>query len=187
MAADTAPIDKDVMLIVTDSHGEPYAVRKPFKLTATGGVSSGKGTPLAVTPLQWKPYVAPKKRCVSPLACPGTAPRCVGTGPGRDSPRIRTGLYRAAEPARPIATARALSLTVKLSPIACDCPALDPATLEAWTEASLGSRALAKNPDLNAEALAADVLAVKAVFGQVLGRIHELAAPGRISVMDGAG
>jgi hypothetical protein len=46
---------------------------------------------------------------------------------------------------------------------------------------------LAKNPDLNAEALAADVLAVKAVFGQVLGRIHELAAPGRISVMDGAG
>ena len=33
---------------------------------------------------------------------------------------------------------------------------------------------MAKNPDLNAEALAADVLAVKAVIGQVLGRIHEL-------------
>ena len=64
---DTVPIDKDVMLIVTDGHGEPYAVRKPFKFTATGWVSSGKGTPLAVTPLQWKPYVAPKKRCVSPL------------------------------------------------------------------------------------------------------------------------
>jgi hypothetical protein len=57
---DTAPVDADVMLIVTDRHGEPYAVCKPFKLTATGWVSSGKGTPLAVTPLQWKPYVAPK-------------------------------------------------------------------------------------------------------------------------------
>jgi hypothetical protein len=33
---------------------------------------------------------------------------------------------------------------------------------------------LAKNLDRNAEALAADVLAVKTVFGQVLGRIHEL-------------
>jgi hypothetical protein len=52
----TAPIDKDVMLIVTDG-GKPYAVLKPFKLTAVGGISSGKGTPLAVTPLQWKPYV----------------------------------------------------------------------------------------------------------------------------------
>ena len=43
---DTAPIDTDVMLIVTDG-GEPYAVLKPFKLTAAGWVSSGKGTPLA--------------------------------------------------------------------------------------------------------------------------------------------
>jgi hypothetical protein len=32
---DTAPIDTDVMLIVTDG-GEPYAVLKPFKLTAAG-------------------------------------------------------------------------------------------------------------------------------------------------------
>ena len=54
---DTAPIDKDVMLIVTDGQGEP------FRLTAAGWVSSGKGTPLAVTPLQWKPYVfRPKNR-----------------------------------------------------------------------------------------------------------------------------
>jgi hypothetical protein len=59
---DTAPIDKDVALIVTDSQGEPYAVFKPFKLTAAGWVSSGKGTPLAVTPLHWRPYVARKKR-----------------------------------------------------------------------------------------------------------------------------
>jgi hypothetical protein len=33
---------------------------------------------------------------------------------------------------------------------------------------------LAKNLDRNAEALAADVLAVKVVIGQVPGRIHEL-------------
>jgi hypothetical protein len=41
---DTAPIDQDVMLIVTDGQGEPYAVLKPFRLTAAGWVSSGKGT-----------------------------------------------------------------------------------------------------------------------------------------------
>jgi hypothetical protein len=58
---DTAPIEQDVMLIVTDGQGEPYSVLKPFKLTAAGWVSSGKGTPLGVTPLQWKPYV-PRKR-----------------------------------------------------------------------------------------------------------------------------
>jgi hypothetical protein len=56
------------MLIVTDGQGEPYAVYKPFKLTAAGWVSSGKGTPLAVTPLQWKPYVSrPKKRHVQQI------------------------------------------------------------------------------------------------------------------------
>jgi hypothetical protein len=58
----TAPIEKDVTLIVTDGQGEPYTVSMPFKLTAAGWVNSGKGTPLAVTPLQWKPYVPrPKK------------------------------------------------------------------------------------------------------------------------------
>jgi hypothetical protein len=59
---ETAPIDKDVMLFVTDGQGEPYAVNKPFKLTAAGWVSSGKGTPLAVTPLLWKPYFPSRKR-----------------------------------------------------------------------------------------------------------------------------
>jgi hypothetical protein len=54
----TAPMDKDVMLFVTDGQGEPYAVY--FKLTSAGWVSSGKGTPLAVKPLQWKPY-APRQ------------------------------------------------------------------------------------------------------------------------------
>jgi hypothetical protein len=43
------------MLFVTDG-GEPYAVLKPFKLTAAGWVSSGKGTPLAVTPLRAVSY-----------------------------------------------------------------------------------------------------------------------------------
>jgi hypothetical protein len=57
---ETAPIGKDVMLFVTDGQGEPYAVYKPFKLTAAGWVSSGKGTPLAVTPVLWKPYI-PRK------------------------------------------------------------------------------------------------------------------------------
>jgi hypothetical protein len=48
------------LLIVTDG-GEPYAVLKPFKLTAAGWVSSSKGTPLAVTPLLWKPYILRKR------------------------------------------------------------------------------------------------------------------------------
>jgi hypothetical protein len=56
---DTAPIGQDVVLVVTDG-GEPYELHSPFKLTAAGWVSSGKGTPLAVTPLQWKPYSSPQ-------------------------------------------------------------------------------------------------------------------------------
>jgi hypothetical protein len=59
---DSAPSDQDVALIVTDG-GKPYSVNGPFKLTAAGWVSSGKGTPLAVTPLRWKPYVPRPKRC----------------------------------------------------------------------------------------------------------------------------
>jgi len=59
---DTAPVDQDVMLLVTDGRGEPYPMPYPCKLTAAGWVSSGKGTPLAVTPLQWRPYDGPKKR-----------------------------------------------------------------------------------------------------------------------------
>jgi hypothetical protein len=59
---DTAPFNQDVALIVTDG-GKPYLLNSPFKLTAAGWVSSIKGTPLAVKPLQWKPYVPrPKKR-----------------------------------------------------------------------------------------------------------------------------
>jgi hypothetical protein len=57
---DSAPVDQDVALIVTDG-GKPYSLNGPFKLTAAGWVRSGKGTPLAITPLQWKPYVAKKR------------------------------------------------------------------------------------------------------------------------------
>jgi hypothetical protein len=60
---ESAPFDEDVTLQVTDGRGGPYPIPYPCKLTAAGWVSSSKGTPLAVTPLQWKPYVArPKKR-----------------------------------------------------------------------------------------------------------------------------
>jgi hypothetical protein len=53
---ESAPLDEDVTLRVTDGHGEPYSLLNPSRLTATGWVSSGKGTPLAVTPVKWRPY-----------------------------------------------------------------------------------------------------------------------------------
>jgi hypothetical protein len=57
------------MLVVTDGQGAPYAVLKPFRLTAAGWVSSGKGTPLVVTPLHWRP--------TSPAACQRPARRAL--------------------------------------------------------------------------------------------------------------
>jgi hypothetical protein len=53
---DTAPLDEDVMLEVTDDRGECYRLPNPCRLTASGGVSSSKGTPLVVTPVKWKPH-----------------------------------------------------------------------------------------------------------------------------------
>jgi hypothetical protein len=54
---DTAPFDQDVALIVADDQGLRYALDWPCRRTATGRwVHSTKGTPLAVTPVQWKPY-----------------------------------------------------------------------------------------------------------------------------------
>ena len=53
---DTAPFDEDVMLEVTDGQGEPYRLRNPCRLTASGWVGSIKGTPLVVTPVKWKPH-----------------------------------------------------------------------------------------------------------------------------------
>jgi hypothetical protein len=59
---DTAPFDQDAALIVTDDQGEPYALNWPCRCTAAGWVSSRKGTPLAVTPFQRKPYRSAPKR-----------------------------------------------------------------------------------------------------------------------------
>jgi hypothetical protein len=61
---ESAPFDEDVTLRVTDARGEPYSLKNPCRLTPAGWVSSGKGTPLAVTPLQWRPYyrIAPRVR-----------------------------------------------------------------------------------------------------------------------------
>ena len=59
---DTAPIDQDVTLLVTDGRGEPYQIPYPCKRTAGAGwVNSSKGTPLSVTPLQWRPYNPPRR------------------------------------------------------------------------------------------------------------------------------
>ena len=54
-ALDSAPLDEDVTLLVTDGASEPYQLKLPCRLTAAGWVSSAKGTPLAVTPVKWKP------------------------------------------------------------------------------------------------------------------------------------
>jgi hypothetical protein len=61
---ESAPLDEDVTLQVTDGLGEPYTLLKPSRLTAAGWVSSAnKGTPLAVRPLLWRPYYrAPRSR-----------------------------------------------------------------------------------------------------------------------------
>jgi hypothetical protein len=55
---ETAPLDKDVTLEVTDGRGAPYGLPNPCRRTASGWVSSSKGTPLAVTPVRWKAYLA---------------------------------------------------------------------------------------------------------------------------------
>jgi hypothetical protein len=61
---ESALFDEDVMLQVPDGRGGPYALKNQCRLTAARWVSSGKGTPLAVTPRQWRPYYhrAPRAR-----------------------------------------------------------------------------------------------------------------------------
>jgi hypothetical protein len=54
---EAAPLEEDVTLRVTDGRGGPYTFPGPCRLTAPGWVSSGKGTPLEVTPVKWRPYV----------------------------------------------------------------------------------------------------------------------------------
>jgi hypothetical protein len=57
---DSAPVNEDVALLVTDGASEPYPLKPASRLTAAGWVSSAKGTPLTVTPVKWKPYSAPR-------------------------------------------------------------------------------------------------------------------------------
>jgi hypothetical protein len=55
----TAPVEVDVMLEVTDGNGEPYRLRSPCRLTSSGWVSSTKGTTLVVIPVKWKLRAGP--------------------------------------------------------------------------------------------------------------------------------
>jgi hypothetical protein len=52
---ETAPFDEDVTLQVTEGRSGPYMLPNPCRLTTSGWVSSSKGTPLAVTPVKWRP------------------------------------------------------------------------------------------------------------------------------------
>ena len=54
MPIGSAPLDRDVQLVVTDGRGEPYMLPKPCRPTADGWVSSSNATPLVVTPVKWK-------------------------------------------------------------------------------------------------------------------------------------
>jgi hypothetical protein len=60
LSIDSAALDKDVALLVTYGASEPYPLKLPSRLTAAGWVSSSRGTPLAVTPVKWKPYTPPR-------------------------------------------------------------------------------------------------------------------------------
>jgi hypothetical protein len=56
---ESAPFDEDIALEVTDGRGKPYVLRWPCRRSATGWINSTKGTPLAVTPVRWRPHYAP--------------------------------------------------------------------------------------------------------------------------------
>jgi hypothetical protein len=53
---DTAPLDEEVILAVTDGQGEPYLLQSPCKRTADGWISSKNGTRLLVMPVKWRRY-----------------------------------------------------------------------------------------------------------------------------------
>jgi hypothetical protein len=54
---ESAPLDEDVALQVTDGRGEPYTLQWPCRRTAKGWVNARKGTPLQVTPVRWRRYL----------------------------------------------------------------------------------------------------------------------------------
>jgi hypothetical protein len=60
LSIDSAPLDKDVAVLVTDGPSELYSLKLPCRLTAAGWVSSSRGTLLVVTPVKWKPYTPPR-------------------------------------------------------------------------------------------------------------------------------
>jgi hypothetical protein len=55
-------LDEGLTLQVSDGRGEPYTLLNPSRLIAAGWVSSGKGTPLAVTPVKWRRYFPARSR-----------------------------------------------------------------------------------------------------------------------------
>jgi hypothetical protein len=59
---ESAPLEEDVTLQVTDGHGEPYILVNASRLTVAGWVSSGKGTPLTVKPVKWRRYFPARSR-----------------------------------------------------------------------------------------------------------------------------
>jgi hypothetical protein len=59
---ESAPLDDDVTLQVTDGQGEPYILVNASRLTAAGWVSSCKGTPLTVKPVKWRRYFPARSR-----------------------------------------------------------------------------------------------------------------------------
>jgi hypothetical protein len=59
---ETAPLDEDIALKVTDGRGGPYILQWPCRRTATGWINARKGTPLEVTPVMRRPYTIPPSR-----------------------------------------------------------------------------------------------------------------------------
>jgi site-specific recombinase XerD len=47
---ESAPLEEDIALQVTDGRGAPYTLQWPCRRTATGWINSRKGNPLEVTP-----------------------------------------------------------------------------------------------------------------------------------------
>jgi hypothetical protein len=86
---ESAPLDEDIALQVTDGRGAPYTLQWPCRRTAAGWINSRKGTPLEVTPV-WEaiPYPAvpslmtePARRFPAPWHADGGRQTGRKTGP----------------------------------------------------------------------------------------------------------
>ncbi len=58
----TAPLEEDIELLAADADGSLCELHHPCRRTTEGWVRSDTRTPLAVTPLRWKPYHRPRSR-----------------------------------------------------------------------------------------------------------------------------